>query len=219
PLNSLNIHMQLMERDARKLPDEEAKRFQETVEVCKREVQRLDAIINQFLGAVRPTLPEMELMSPVKLLEEAIVLMQVELEDRKILLECEFDGQVPQLRIDPEQMKQVFYNLIKNAMQAMVENGILRIAVETDDEYVIIGFQDNGTGISAEDMPHILEPYFTTKQRGTGLGLMVVQRIIQDHGGLLELDSDKGKGTTVKIRLPLLQRRVRMLKAGEDDES
>lgn len=211
PLNSLNIHLQLMERDLRDLPKEKTEVLRESIDVARGEIHRLDTIINQFLKAVRPTVPEMGLVNPVGLLGETLQLLTAELKDRNILLEKEIPQTLPDMQMDREQIKQAFFNVIKNAMQAVTENGIIRIEAEATEDWVTFSFTDNGAGISVEDLPHVLEPYFTTKSRGTGLGLMIVQRIISEHGGQLGLESDKGKGTTVRIRLPLRMKKVRLL--------
>ena len=111
-------------------------------------------------------------------------------------------------------MKQAFYNVIKNAFQAMKRNGILHIATDVEDTSVTITFADTGGGISQESMSKIFEPYYTTKASGTGLGLLIVRRIVREHGGEIELISDEGKGLTLTIRLPLHEKRLRMLGAG-----
>jgi signal transduction histidine kinase len=115
--------------------------------------------------------------------------------------------------LDAGQMKQVFYNLARNAMQAVDGRGLLRIRAERDGDTVVVSFQDNGCGISLEDLPRVTEPYFTTKSGGSGLGLMIVQRIVREHGGMMEIESQRGKGTTVRLRFPVGGRQVRLLEA------
>ena len=112
-------------------------------------------------------------------------------------------------------MKQAFYNVIKNALQAMRAGGILRIRTEIVGESVAVAFIDGGQGISAEQIGQIFEPYYTTKEQGSGLGLMIVQQIVREHGGTMEIESDEGHGTTVRIKLPLQERRSRLLAAGK----
>jgi signal transduction histidine kinase len=108
-------------------------------------------------------------------------------------------------------MKQVFYNAIKNSFEAMKRRGILRIRTDRDDTHVKISFTDTGGGISPENLSRVFEPYFTTKSGGSGLGLLIVRRIVREHGGELAIESTEGKGLTLTIRLPFLDRRVRML--------
>jgi signal transduction histidine kinase len=112
-------------------------------------------------------------------------------------------------------MKQAFYNVIKNSLEAMRRRGILRIRTDLDDTHVTVSFTDTGGGMSAENLSHVFEPYFTTKPSGTGLGLLIVRRIVREHGGELSIQSSEGKGLTLAIRLPYVDKRIRMLEAGE----
>ena len=104
--------------------------------------------------------------------------------------------------MDRDQIKQAFYNVIRNAIQAMKTGGILRIRSGADETHQFISFSDTGGGIAPEDISRVFEPYFTTKPSGTGLGLAIVQRIVEAHGGEIRLDSEPGKGTTFTILLP-----------------
>jgi two-component system, sporulation sensor kinase E len=121
---------------------------------------------------------------------------------------------LPLLELDRDQMKQAFYNVIKNSLEAMKRRGILRIRTDMDGTHVLISFIDTGGGISAENLSRVFEPYFTTKSAGTGLGLLIVRRIVREHGGELSIQSNEGKGLILTIRLPYIDKRVRMLEAG-----
>src|SRR5438552_18438910 len=112
-------------------------------------------------------------------------------------------------------MKQAFYNVIQNSLEAMKRRGILRIHTDMDDKHVLINFIDSGGGMSPEDLSRVFEPYFTTKPSGTGLGLLIVRRIVREHGGELSIESSQGEGLTLTIRLPFIDKRIRMLEAGE----
>jgi len=212
PLNSLNIHLQLLERDLggrhKSVSDED---LLESVRVARSEVTRLDTIINQFLGAVRPAHANRSMVSINAIIRESLSFLQPEIKDRDVIVQEELGEGLPQIPANPDQLKQAFYNLIKNAVQALSHGGILRVATSRSDTHLQISFEDNGTGISVEDMAHITEPYFTRKKTGTGLGLFIVQRILHEHGGHLELLSEPGRGTTARILLPLAERRVRLL--------
>jgi signal transduction histidine kinase len=105
--------------------------------------------------------------------------------------------------------------VIKNSLEAMRRHGTLRIRTDLDDTYVMVSFVDTGSGMSAENLSHVFEPYFTTKPSGTGLGLLIVRRIVREHGGELSIESSQGKGLTLTIRLPYVDKRIRMLEAGE----
>lgn len=216
PLNSLNIHVQLLERDLKKLQGPPRERLLDSVAVVKTEIQRLDTIISQFLQAIRPAQPIRNLEKVDALVQESVRFLEPEIRDRDILVEVESADELPPLMVDSSQLKQAFYNVIKNAMQAMGKGGILRITLSRNDTHAVIGFTDNGSGISSENVARIFEPYFTTKKSGSGLGLLIVRRIVREHGGELEVESHVGRGTTVRILLPLTERRVRLLPVGGD---
>jgi two-component system, sporulation sensor kinase E len=215
PLNSLNIHLQLIEREARQLDGAKRAELQESVEVARAEVNRLDSIITQFLRAIRPTRPQLKPENINSIVEEAVRFLAPEIKDRDIVVEQELRSDLPLLELDRDQMKQAFYNVIKNSFEAMKSRGILRIRSDMDDSHVIVRFTDSGGGMSAENLSHVFEPYFTTKTSGTGLGLLIVRRIVREHGGELSIESSAGKSLTVTIRLPHVDRRVRMLEAGD----
>jgi signal transduction histidine kinase len=213
PLNSLNIHLQLMEREVKSLPAKNAARIREDLKVARAEIARLDRIINQFLHAIRPTQPELRKASVNEILTETLLLLEREIADRDVLVEEELAEDLPKTLVDRAQLKQAFYNIIRNAMQAMRAGGILRVQTAADDRYVTVSFVDTGHGIAAEQIGKIFEPYYTTKKDGSGLGLMIVQRIIREHGGTIEIDSAAGRGTTFRIKLPVSERRTRLLEA------
>jgi two-component system, sporulation sensor kinase E len=215
PLNSLNIHLQLIERETRKLDGAKRAELRESVEVARGEVSRLDSIISQFLRAIRPTRPQLRPENVNSIVEEAVRFFALEIKDRDIVVEQELRSDLPLLQLDRDQMKQAFYNVIKNSFEAMKSRGILRIRTDMDDSHVIVRFTDSGGGISADNLSRVFEPYFTTKNSGTGLGLLIVRRIIREHGGEMSIESSQGKGLTLTIRLPQFDKRVRMLEAGD----
>ena len=219
PLNSLNIHLQLIERETRRLDGVKRAKLQESVEVARGEVNRLDSIISQFLRAIRPTRPQLRPENVNSIVEEAVRFLAPEIKDRDIVVEQELRSDLPLLQLDRNQMKQAFYNVIKNSFEAMKSRGILRIRTDMDDSHVLVRFTDSGGGISAENVGRVFEPYFTTKSSGTGLGLLIVRRIVREHGGELSIESSEGKGLTLTIRLPQFDRRVRMLEAGDSKSS
>jgi len=215
PLNSLNIHLQLMERQARKLKGKERGELQHSIEICRGEINRLDSIVTQFLRAIRPSRPQLQPENINTIVEEAVRFFSAEIEARDIVVETELRSDLPLLQLDRGQMKQAFYNVIKNSFEAMKRRGILRIRTDMDESHVRVSFIDTGGGMSAETLSHVFEPYYTTKERGTGLGLLIVRRIVREHGGELAIESTEGKGLTLSIRLPFKEQRVRMLEAGD----
>ncbi len=215
PLNSLHIHLQLMERKLRKVAPAVRKDLEQALQVARDEITRLDSIVQQFLGAIRPARVDPHLENINLLVQESVAFLQPEIDDRNVLVEQELRSDLPLLEVDRNQMKQAFYNVIKNAFQAMKQKGMLRIRTDFDDAFVTIQFADSGGGISPDNMSKIFEPYFTTKASGSGLGLLIVRRIVREHGGEIELMSDEGKGLTLTIRLPRRDQRLRMLGPGD----
>ncbi len=217
PLNALNIHLQLLSRELCEVKDEAVRKsLQELTDVARSEIARLDAINTQFLGAIRPSKPVMtpELLTGV--LEETLKILKTEFKNRSIHVSVDVPETIPAVRLDRQQIKQVFFNLIKNALEAMSDGGSLRIVFNVGDAFVDISFIDSGVGIPQEDLGSIFEPYHSTKKKGSGLGLMIVQRIVEDHGGEIEVASKLGQGACFKIRLPRNERRVRMLKESKE---
>jgi two-component system, sporulation sensor kinase E len=214
PLNSLDIHLQLLGRKLRKLPPGDRKPLEKNLTVAREEIQRLDMILKQFLHAVRPTTPHREKQDLHAILHDTLRLLEPEIASRKIAVELDLVESIPPAMIDPGQFQQVFYNLIRNAYQAVpADTGKIVIRTRVNDFNFIISIEDNGTGISPEHMGAIFEPYRTTKSSGTGLGLLIVRRIIREHGGEIAIESEESHGTRVLIHLPHTDRPVRLLGA------
>ena len=213
PLNSLNIHLQLIERKLGRLnaPDKDVRALSESIGVCRDEVRRLDGIINNFLEALRPRPPVLSDTHLLEVLDEVLSFQQNELADRSIEVDVEAGGDLPVVMADRNQLKQVFFNVLKNAMEAMEPGGRLHVVARSDDASVYLLFGDTGQGIKQEDVLRMFEPYHTTKPGGHGLGLMIVQRIMREHGGQVGVESKAGVGTIVTLELPRKDRRVRML--------
>ena len=212
PLNSLTIHLQLMERKLKKLKaSKEAESLAESVSVCRAEVARLDGIISNFLDAIRPRPPDLTELDLAEVLTEVLKFQQREFSDRRIAVEADALADLPPVMADRNQLKQVFFNINKNAMDAMQPGGRLKIRARADDESVYLLFGDSGSGIKQEDLVRLFQPYHTTKPDGHGLGLMIVQRIMREHGGQVGIESKEAIGTVVTLQFPRKDRRVRML--------
>ncbi|TVP77982.1 MAG: PAS domain-containing protein [Puniceicoccaceae bacterium] len=217
PLNSLTIHLQLIERKLKKLAEKEAaEKIAESLRICQGEVQRLDSIITHFLEAVRPQKPELNELDLLELVEEVLQVQEAELSDRQLDVKVEVSDRIPMILGDRGQIKQVFFNLIKNALEAMQPGGSLRILARRDDEHVFLQFVDTGSGISEEDLSKVFQAYYTTKKEGHGLGMMIVQRIMRDHGGHINIESRKDTGTAITLQFPQQHRRTRLLESGID---
>jgi PAS domain S-box-containing protein len=212
PLNALNIHLQLMQRETNNIENEKVRdNIEELNQIAIDEVSRLDAIITEFLKAIRPSKPSLKTENIQTILEETLMLIKNDVANRNIEIDVNTSGVLPLIKVDKGQIKQAFFNVIKNALQVMPDGGKLMISLSSSDEFLGIAFRDTGTGISKDDFPRVFDPYHTTKETGSGLGLMIVKRIVQDHGGQIELVSQENKGTIFTILLPLIERRVRLL--------
>lgn len=215
PLNSLTIHLQLIDRKLKKLKaSKETRSLEDSIKVCRDEVTRLDGIIKNFLEAIRPRAPDLSEVYLPELIEEVLRFEARQLEDRGIDVQVELPAGTPVIMADRDQLKQVFFNLIKNAMEAMQPGGRLTVKLRTADESVYVAIADTGSGIKTEDLAKLFQPYHTTKVSGHGLGLMIVQRILREHGGHVGIESKEGVGTVVTLQFPQKHRRVKMLEGG-----
>jgi len=212
PLNSINIHLQLLERKLKKaVPDLYEAELRDLVETSTDEVRRLDHIVDQFLKAIRPSQPQLEPTDINELIKESMRFLEPEIKDRGLNLTLELRSALPALELDPDQIKQAFYNIVKNSIQATPESGKITVKTDLSDNHILVTFNDTGEGISAENLSTVFQPYFTTKKSGTGLGLLIIRRIIREHGGDIKISSEEGFGTSVCISLPRQQRNVRLL--------
>lgn len=220
PLNSLTIHLQLLKRQlAKSEACDQTGKMDSSIDVCISEVQRLDGIITHFLQAIRPQLPDLQDVQLLDILTEVLDFQAAEMKDLGIEVVIDIDEPPPMILGDKHQIKQVFFNVAKNAMEAMDTGGNLRFSVRVDDAYVFLFVADSGKGISQEDLPRVFQPYYTNKSDGHGLGMLVVRRIMRDHGGQIGIDSREGTGTIVTLQFPLKSRRVRMLETDGECET
>jgi two-component system, sporulation sensor kinase E len=243
PLNALHIHLQLMERELKKLkgvPEnaglirtrprprsqilgetvdtlESVRKLEQFLEVAKGEINRLDYIVTQFLQAIRPTPPQIKPASLNEVVLHTLELLQPELQNRGLQVRTRLARQLPLAPLDATQIQQVLINLVRNAMQAMTRGGTLTLQTAEGTDGVWVSVADTGGGIPQEQINRIFEPFYTTKKKGSGLGLMIVQRIVRAHGGRIELESQVGRGTTFRIWLPLHERKPRLLEAPMHD--
>ena len=203
PLNAIALNLQLLQRQLK---------GDETVKECIHQVERLDGIIRGFLAALRPTRPNLVPGSVAEPLAACCKTLKRQFEDRRISVTVDVPSAMPSVAIDQNQMEQVFFNLLKNALEAMKDGGVILITVSADDNDVIVKMRDSGAGMTPEQLAHLFEPYRTSKSGGSGLGLMVTARIVHDHGGTIDAESEVGKGSTFTVKLPRIERRRRELK-------
>ena len=219
PLNSLNIHLQLMSRILKRVEGEAGEEARELLEVATGEVDRLDTIIRQFLGALRSEAAEMKPLKVDDILRESLQFMNQEIEERNIEVEVNLADSLPLIEGDSTQLKQAFFNVIKNAIQAMPQGGQLALVCDADEDFLKVSFADSGEGISQQSIGRIFNSYKSDRHSGTGLGLFIVEKIIREHGGRLDIASAEGEGTLLSILLPRMGSRIRMIETAVINES
>lgn len=215
PLNIIGGRAELIKR---KLDEREGS--QKNLDIIIQQTERITKIIQQLLGFVRKKKPEQTTLTITPLLETTLDFFEYEIQKQKVKVVKELKEDLPHVMGDPDQLQQVFSNLILNAVQSMPAGGELCLSASSkwlskegleDDQslYVEVCVQDTGVGMAREVLENIFHPFFTTKDAGTGLGLMVTHGIIQDHEGWIEVNSEVGEGSTFKVYLPALQGEVR----------
>lgn len=217
PLNSINIHLQLamrrLKKLAEKLPgDGLVEDVRESVEICSSEVSRLDSIIENFLKALRPMRPDMADCDPIKPLAETLKTLDAELENLGVSVAVNVDAPLPTVYADANLLKQLYFNILHNAMEAMDAGGDITVRALADDDFVKISFADTGCGIDEDGMSKLFQPYYTTKTDGHGLGMTIIQAIVRAHGGKIDVESGPDRGTTVTVSFPRAHRRIRTLR-------
>ena len=215
PLNSLGIHLQLINRELKKLPKKTKDRLDKPLAVVQTEIKRLDQIVSSFLQATRPLKPRFLVSHIRDVLDETLAFLSPELRKNRIEIDKKYYTEIPKTYLDYIQLRQAFMNIIKNAIEAMPNGGVLKIASDLKNAKIKISFKDNGIGIPEDKLDKIFEPYYTTKAKGSGLGLMTVHRAIREHGGYIEVNSKLGKGTAVTIYLSAEPRGPRLLPPGK----
>ena len=212
PLNSLGIHLQLLERKVQDLPPGDRKKLEDHLATAHNEIQRLDSLLKEFLHAIRPANPLRKTGNLNLVLGNTLTLLAPELEEHNVSIHLDLADDLPPLLLDADQIKQAFFNLLKNAYQALPgSGGDVHIESRFNEYEVVISVRDNGSGISPEVMGSLFEPFRSGRKSGTGLGLLIVRRIVRDHGGEIEVESEEGEGTTVRLYFPIVEKRVRLI--------
>jgi signal transduction histidine kinase len=169
------------------------------------ELDRINAIVGEFLVLAKPTAAVFAEKDVRALIKDVITLINTQSILNNVQISHEFDSDLPMVSCEENQLKQVFLNLLKNAIEAMPEGGNIDIKVKTKEEgKIIIRISDQGIGIPKERIPTLGEPFYTTKEKGTGLGLMTCYKIIESHYGELTIHSKENEGTTIEVILPTI---------------
>ena len=211
PLGSIGIHIQLIQRSLNKGGKFDRQEINGYLDIVNEEVERLNRNVVDFLFAVRPMDTKLEESDLNRLVQDLIQFMQYELEEADINAQLWLDDSLPKLLLDERFIKQALLNVVKNAMAAMPEGGTLTVETRRREDDVVLRISDTGKGMTEEVLNKIFEPYFTTKEFGSGIGLTLVYKVIKEHNGDIFVDSKEGKGTSFDIHLPLPQREKRLL--------
>ena len=206
PLNAIGMGLQRLKREF--LPPDESKReeYISFTELILKEVRRVNGIIEQFLTLSRPFQLTLKESSLQDLLNHLVTLFREEASSLGITLEAEIPPDLPLIKIDPEKLTQALINIMKNGMQAMGQGGTLRVETKSLKDRVEVTISDSGSGIPPDQMEKIFNYYYTTKEKGVGLGLPIAHRIIEAHEGHLKIESRVGVGTKVTMTLPVERR-------------
>lgn len=195
PLTSLKGFLQLLQTHAGEK--------QEYYRIMLSELNRIEFIISEFLVLAKPQVVVHQERDIQSMLEHIILLAQTHAIIHNVEIITHYESNLPAIKCEENQLKQVFLNLLKNAIESMPNGGEVRVSVSREDEMLLVAFADQGCGISEDRLARLGEPFFTTKEAGTGLGLMVSFKIIAQHGGTITVDSQEGVGTTFEVRLPV----------------
>jgi PAS domain S-box-containing protein len=197
PLTGMKMIVQLLDGE---FSAEDSRR--EPLGIIQREIDRLESIVGNLLDFAKPSKPKAIDVAPAKVVEDCYQLIRNQLNKQGITFETHVGKDSPWITGDPDQLKQVFINIMTNAIHALFQGGRLTVNIESREDNVVIAFEDTGVGIPAERLPDIFNPFMTTKEDGTGLGLSMAQRIVEEHGGRIEVQSVYGEGSTFTVFLP-----------------
>ena len=210
PLNAITIHLELLKKRLAGLPDAKRQELADSLSDIQAETKRLDRIIRNFLKATRKPPLRFQLDDLNDVIADALSFLKPQLDVAKIRTQFSKDKNLPAFFMDRERLYYAFMNLIKNAQEAMPRGGALKIALSHKQHCAVITVTDTGCGIHEKDLARIFDIYYTTKQEGAGLGLMMVYDAIAEHGGKIEVVSKMNKGTTFKVLLPIREPQLQL---------
>ncbi len=209
PLGSISIHIQLMERILTTDKNSELRKY---LDIIDEEVDRLNRIVMDFLFAVRPIDISFELHDLNILLHETLDFLKYELEEAKIGLREKYQTDIPHILLDEKFIRQAVLNIVKNAINAMPHGGALTVQTHFSGSEVQLKIGDTGCGMNEDIMEKIFEPYFTTREFGSGIGLTIVYKIIKEHSGDISVISKENEGSTFLLSFPVPDDQRHLLK-------
>ncbi|TDG00522.1 PAS domain-containing sensor histidine kinase [Paenibacillus piri] len=195
PLTSLKGFVQLMRT--------KVTGYDSYFEIMKDELERINFIVSEFLVIAKPQSVSYQAKDALHILQNTVALLGSQAMIHNVELITRTEDSLPKINCDENQIKQVFINILNNSIESMQEGGTIRMELlRAGDHYIMVRFTDEGCGIPEDRIPRLGEPFYTTKEKGTGLGLMVTFKIIENHGGRMQIRSVVNRGTTVEIILP-----------------
>ena len=203
PLSTINVNLQLVAEDLARLPGDEPQRWLRRLESVRRESDRLKGILDDFLGYAGECVLTCRTVDLRRLVGELADFFAPQAEAARIVMRTTLPHQPVMCSVDPNLLKQAMLNLMINAIDAMDGGGELIIRLSASSDQARIEVIDTGTGMGADDLARIFRVYYSTKKGGTGLGLPTTRRIVREHNGMLNVESEIGKGTRFAIALPL----------------
>ncbi len=205
PLNAIGMAIQRLQREFAPESPESQKEYYRFTDVLRGEVKRVNEIVEQFLFFARPAPLELQTVQVGELLRDLLLLCAEKAEQQKVLLQEQIESSLPPMKLDRQRLQEALWNLLNNALQAMPEGGRLTLgAGAVDGREVTITIEDTGPGIGDENLGRIFDYYFTTKEKGIGLGLPLAHKIIREHGGTIQVESKVGKGSIFRVSLPVM---------------
>jgi len=203
PLSAIDIQLQLLQEELGGAGEGVAARVNRRLNIARTEMRRLEGIVQNFLRFSRPPALHLQPVQPNDLLRHLFSLVEPEAREHGIALVLDLEEPLPAISADENLLSQALLNILINAFQALGPEPrvILQSRLDPVKGQIALNITDNGRGIPAADLERVLELYYTTKDEGTGLGLSIAQRIVHQHGGVLEVSSQEGLGTAVNIRL------------------
>ena len=208
PLSSLDIHVQLLEEDLANLIPAMRGQLTPRLEIIRGELHRLESIVEHFLRLAGPSELDLEQVELARIISHVCDLLRPEAAARQIELATEVQPVLPLISADPVRLTQALMNLVINAMQAVERQGRIQVSASLLDEAVLLKVSDNGPGIPQEKLASIFDPYFTTKNEGSGLGLWIAQQIVTAHGGNIQVQNEASGGAVFTMVLPLQRQQV-----------
>jgi signal transduction histidine kinase len=202
PLNFINLSIDHVRSKYPPAEPRERERFDGLLGTIKEEAARLNRLVTDVLNFGRPASLNVRTVNLVRIADEVIALVRTKADEQGVEIETRVPAGPVEIEGDAEKLKSCFANIVINALQAMPDGGRLVVAVECDPQSCHLRFSDTGAGIPEEALDRVFEPYYSTKDTGTGLGLAVTKKIVEEHGGRIRVESAPGEGTTFEVDLP-----------------